>query len=111
MNYNNKRFRVSAVSDNGEVTPSLIFHYKQAGNILTCSYKDQGILAGQILGIVDEEGNINMRYQQVNKEGVLMTGKCLSTPERMEDGKIRLHESWQWTSGDLSKGNSTLEEM
>jgi len=40
-----------------------------------------------------------------------MTGKCTSTPELMENGKLRLHEVWQWTSGDLSECTSILEEI
>jgi hypothetical protein len=40
-----------------------------------------------------------------------MTGKCYSTPEIMDNGKIRLHEIWEWTSGDCSKGNSIIEEI
>jgi len=28
-----------------------------------------------------------------------------------KEGKVLLHESWQWTSGDFSKGNSTLIEI
>jgi len=40
-----------------------------------------------------------------------MTGTCFSKPEIMDNGKIRLHETWKWTSGDKSKGNSILEEI
>jgi hypothetical protein len=40
-----------------------------------------------------------------------MTGICFSTPEILENGKIRLHESWEWTSGDQSKGTSIIEEL
>ena len=40
-----------------------------------------------------------------------MTGICFSKPEIMENGKIRLYETWEWTSGDNSKGNSILEEI
>jgi hypothetical protein len=29
----------------------------------------------------------------------------------MENGKLRMHESWQWTSGDFSSGNSIIEEI
>ena len=62
------------------------------------------------MGLVDDNGKIEMRYHQVNRNGDLMTGMCVSVPEIMENGKIRLHESWQWTSGDRSKGESILEE-
>jgi hypothetical protein len=40
-----------------------------------------------------------------------MTGKCFSKPEILTNGKIRLHETWQWTSGDLSTGTSIIEEI
>lgn len=109
--YHNKSFRPVQNSENGETSPETIFHYRQQGNILTSVYSGGKILQGQLIGIVDEQGKIEMRYQQVNTSNELMTGICRSTPEILPNGKIRLHESWQWTSGDLSAGNSILEEI
>jgi hypothetical protein len=60
--------------------------------------------------LVDASGKIEMRYHQVNDQDELMTGICISTPEILEKGKIRLHENWEWTSGDYSKGSSIIEE-
>lgn len=111
MNYNEKKFKPVSISENGEVTSDMIFHYTQQGNILTCAYQGENIIAGHLLGIVDGEGNIDMRYHQVNKKGELMTGTCLSKPEVLATGKIRLHEKWQWTSGKGDKGESLLEEI
>jgi len=89
----------------------MIFHYEQTENVLTCTYSGQNIIKGHLIGLVDESGCIEMNYHQVNINIELMTGVCHSKPEIMENGKIRLHESWQWTNGDLSKGNSILEEI
>ena len=111
MNYHDKKFRPVSNTPNGETSEETIFHYKQEGNILTCSYSGRQIKCGQLIGLVDPEGNIDMRYHQVNAKGKLMTGICRSKPEILSDGRIRLHESWQWTSGDCSEGNSLLEEM
>src|SRR5690349_20160778 len=111
MNYNNKKFRVVSNTGNGETSKQTIFHYKQEGNILTCEYFGGKIIKGQLIGLVDNDGNIDMRYHQVNDKGQIMTGVCKSKPEILQDGKIRLHEVWQWTSADNSKGNSILEEM
>lgn len=111
MNYNNKRFRPIQNSKNGETSPETIFEYKQTGNILSSEYKGGQILSGHLIGIVNKDGTIDMRYHQVNTKGELMTGTCFSKPELTADGKIRLHETWQWTSGDRSKGNSFLEEF
>jgi hypothetical protein len=52
-----------------------------------------------------------MRYQHLNQAGTFMSGKCFSTPEILPDGRIRLHEKWQWTSGDYSSGESVIEEI
>ena len=111
MNYHNKKFKVINNSDNGLVSDEMIFHYKQSENILTCDYQGAQILKGQLIGLVDKHGCIQMCYQQVNTQGILMTGTCVSTPEILTKGKIRLHEKWQWTSGDLSSGTSVLEEI
>ncbi len=111
MNYNNKKFRPVSNTPNGETSEQTVFHYKQEGNILTCTYAGGQIVSGQLIGLVDDKGNIEMRYHQINSKGELMTGICQSIPEILSDGRIRLHETWQWTSGDHSKGNSVLEEI
>ncbi len=111
MNYHNKKFKPVQNTPNAETSEDTIFHYEQQGSILTCTYSGGQITKGQLIAIVDETGNIDMRYHQVNRKGELMTGICTSSPEIMANGKIRLHENWQWTSGDLSKGQSVLEEL
>ncbi|OEK09891.1 n-acetylglutamate synthase [Flavivirga aquatica] len=111
MNYDNKNFKPILNSENSEITPNTIFLYKQKGNILTSSYKGDNIIEGYLLGIVHDDGTINMVYHQVNKNGNLMTGTCISKPKLNKEGKIQLHEKWQWTSGNKTKGKSILEEI
>ncbi|APY07609.1 n-acetylglutamate synthase [Winogradskyella sp. J14-2] len=111
MNYNNKVFVPVSNSENAETSSDTIFLYKQVGNILTSEYSGGKIKKGHLIGLVDENGNIDMRYHQINVHGELNAGICKSTPEILENGKIRLHENWQWTSGDKSKGESILEEQ
>ena len=111
INYNDKIFRPITNTENGETSNETVFHYKQIGNILTSEYSGGKIINGHLIGLVDESGNIDMRYHQVNDNGELMTGICKSPPKILENGKIRLHESWEWTSGDNSKGQSIIEEQ
>lgn len=111
INYNNKRFRPVQNSENGETTEETIFEYEQTGNILTSNYKGGKIIKGHLIGLVDENGNIEMRYHQVNTKGELMTGICSSKPKLTSNGKIRLYEEWKWTSVDKSSGKSILEEI
>ena len=111
MNYNGKKFKPIQNSSNSETSEETLFEYKQEGNILTSEYQGGDILKGHLIGLVDNDGNIQMRYHQVNKQGQFMTGVCISKPEILPNGKIRLHETWEWTTGDKSKGQSILEEV
>ncbi len=110
IDYNNKTFFSIANTTNGEVDASTKFVYHQTGNIVSCTYSGNKIITGHLIALVDEDGSLHMRYHQINTKGELMTGTCFSTPEILPDNKIRLHEKWQWTSGDMSEGTSILEE-
>lgn len=111
IDYNGRTFRSVSNSENGEVSAETIFHYSQEGRLVTAAYSGGGILAGSLIAVVDEEGVLDMRYQHVNERFELMTGKCVSRPEILPNGKIRLHEEWQWTCKDYSKGRSVIEEI
>lgn len=111
MNYHNKKIRPVQNTENGETSAETLFHYKQEGTLLTSDYCGGRISKGHLIGIVDEASNIDMRYHQVNDQGELMTGTCQSKPEVLPNGKIRLHETWRWTSGSESKGSSVIEEI
>ena len=111
INYNGKFFRPITNTENGETSNETVFYYKQVGNVLTSEYSGGKIKYGHLIGLVDNDGNIEMRYHQLNDKGELMTGICISKPEILSNGKIRLHERWEWTSGDKSKGQSIIEEQ
>jgi len=111
INYNKKKFRPVYNVKNGETTEDTVFHYFQNKNIVTASYSGGKIINGHLIGIVLEDGSIEMRYHQVNIQNTLMTGICHSIPEIMSDGRVRLHENWEWTSGDFSKGTSIIDEV
>lgn len=111
INYHDKYFRPVSNTANGETGTGTVFHYKQENNIISAEYAGGKIRKGQLIGIADEAGRLDFRYQQVNDKGEIMTGTCLSIPEIMPGGKIRLHEKWQWTCGDRSEGTSVIEEI
>lgn len=111
MNLNNRRFYSIENSGNGEVSGLTIFHYHQDGNHVWAEYTGGSIEKGHLVGIMDKNGELDMRYHHINSNNELMTGVCKSIPEILEDGRIRFYEKWQWTSGDRSEGESIIEEM
>ncbi len=111
INYNNRVFRSVSNTENGEVSNQTMFYYSQKDNIVEAKYHGGSVVQGSLIAIVDQHGQLDMRYHHVNINGEIMTGKCYSTPELMSEGRIRLHEKWEWTSGDFSKGESVIEEV
>ena len=111
INYNDRTFRSISNSESGEVGTDTVFHYHQEGAVVWAEYQGGEIARGQLIAVCAEDGVLDMRYQHINARGELMTGTCRSTPELLPDGRLRLYEKWQWTSGDGSAGESVIEEI
>lgn len=62
IDYNGKTFCLITNTENGETSSETVFLFKQIGNILTSEYSGGKIKKGHLIGLVDENGNIDMRY-------------------------------------------------
>jgi len=89
MWYGGRLFRSVESSETGQVNSETIFKYEQTGEMVTATYSGGNIRFGQIIGQVDEDGILDMRYQHIDREGELMTGYCTTTPEVLPSGKVR----------------------
>jgi hypothetical protein len=47
----------------------------------------------------------------VSVDGIFKSGRCQSRPELLSNGRVRLHERWQWTDGADGHGESIIEEI
>ena len=110
INYDNKTFASIQNSATGDVGAETVFHYHQKDNLVWAEYVGGAIVFGNLIGKIADNETLEIRYQHLNQKGELMTGQCFSTPETLSDGRIRLREKWRWTSGDLSEGESIVEE-
>ena len=111
IHYDGRRFVSVSNSAGGDVDGSTRFDYRQRDGIVWATYEGGGVALGTLVATVGEGAVLDMRYAHVDREGTLRTGTCRSVPERLPDGRLRLHESWHWTSGDRSSGTSILEEI
>ena len=109
--YDGRRFRSVSNTANGEVDAATHFHYRQQGEVVWATYEGGGVRFGTLVATADDAGALDMRYAHVSATGALMTGVCHSLPEVLADGRLRLHETWRWTSGDGSTGTSVIEEI
>ena len=111
ISYNHKIFRSVSTTDNGDVDEQTLFYYYQQNDLVWAEYAGGDVVKGYLIAKADAQGTLDMRYQHLNAAGELMTGTCRLVPERLPDGRLRLHETWQWTSGDGSSGESVVEEV
>lgn len=110
INYDGKVFVSECNSDNGEVSDQTTFYYHQQGNILWGEYSGGEIRKGNLIGTVNEKGELAFSYQHLNQNNDLKMGICHSVATILSDGMIKLEESWKWLNGDESTGFSTLVE-
>lgn len=111
INYDGKAFAAVMNSESGEVSGATVFHYHQDKEVFWAEYSGGEILRGFMIGLVGPQGQIDFNYQHLNVGRQIRLGKCRSTPEIMQDGRIRLHEAWQWLDGEGQKGTSVIEEL
>ncbi|MDX1409278.1 MAG: hypothetical protein R3330_14125 [Saprospiraceae bacterium] len=111
INLHNKQFRATANSGAGEVDSQTHFTYYQEGEVVWGTYAGGSIRFGTLTGIMESSGLLRFAYQHVNQDLQIMTGFCRSTPEILTDGRLRLHETWEWTSGGEGAGQSVIEEI
>jgi len=111
IKYDGRIFTSKANSDNGEVGEKTEFYYHQNGNILWAEYTGGKIIKGNLIGTVSNDGILDFHYHHINVNGDIRIGKCKSLPRVLVNGKLELHEEWQWLNGDKTCGSSILFEV
>ena len=96
-------------SEGGTVSSETEFHFEQEGNRLYAHYAGGEIVDGHLVGTLD--GNRwDVRYVQLTADGETATGHSVGTVERLEDGRIRVEDDWEWESKS-GAGSSVHEEV
>lgn len=110
VNYDGKYFVPKFNTDNGEVDGETEFSYHQIGSGFFAEYRGGEIEQGYMVGEVCANSDLNFYYKHTNKQGQIKMGKCHSVPYILNDGKVELHEEWQWLNDEKSQGNSIVTE-
>lgn len=96
-------------ADTGEVSPDTRFEFHQDGDQLTARYAGGPIVDGFLLGRFDGR-QWDVRYVQLNTDGETATGHSVGDVTRLDDGRIRVEDRWEWESKP-GHGSSVLEEI
>ena len=110
FNYDNRHFVGVVNYDDGDFTRQTVFHYRQIEDVVWGTYRGGGVVFGTLVARVNDNGELDMRWQHASTDGTLKTGTSRSVPEQLSDGRLRLHEQWCTTSGQRTGGTSVVEE-
>lgn len=111
INYHNRFFRTVVNDAAGDLDGFTLFHYRQEGHRVWAEYSGGPILQGLQLASMDEDGVLTMAYHHMTRSGEIKAGQCVSRPEILPDGRMRLYESWSLDTGGGGKGTSVIEEV
>ncbi|WP_244250623.1 hypothetical protein [Arthrobacter crystallopoietes] len=104
-----KVFAAVANTASGEVGRTTRFHYRQDGRMIWAEYSGGAVVRGYLVGTRDGD-RLDFRYSHLNINLQTANGVCASKLEVLKDGRIRLHETWQWESRP-ERGTSVVEEI
>lgn len=110
-NLDNKTFKTLSNTDNGDAGRGTFFFYRQKDDIVWASYSGGMVVKGHLIAKVLENGQLDMTYHHVDRQGELRVGKCLSTPKKLANGRLLFKEEWQWLNGDHTSGYSEIVEV
>lgn len=97
--------------EKGDLNKETKFQYFQEGSTIWATYQGGGVVYGTIIGTKRSSGKLDLMWQHVTIQGELHSGTCVSIPEKMEDGRIRLIEQWHYTVGRSGGGVSSVVEQ
>jgi hypothetical protein len=86
-----------------------IGRYHQEGTLVWAEFAGGSVRTGRLVGTSSPSGTITAAYCQVMTDGSVVSGTCVSTPDRLADGRLRLTEKWRRDDGSV--GVSRIEEV
>ena len=108
IDYDGRRFR--PVTD-GSGEESRVAVYRQDGDLLWGEFVGGRARRGVLTGRCAPDGSLNFAYCMVLDDGEVVSGRCASTPQMLDDGRIRLNEVWERYGPHAGTGTSAIEEI
>jgi hypothetical protein len=108
IDYNGRRFRKVT---NGPEHEAPVTLYRQEGDVIWADLEGGSVRRGSLTGVCAEDGTIDMAYTMVLKNGAVISGHSVNTPEILADGRIRLNERWERYGQHAERGTSAIVEV
>lgn len=111
LSYDGRSFRSSAAETAGGDGLGPIGQYHQRGDAVWAEFAGGAVVCGSLVGTCAPDGTLTLAYCQLLTSGEVLAGRCTTTPELLDDGRLRLREQWQRFGDNGSTGISYIEEL
>lgn len=109
-NLDGRHFRDVTADHQGDVGQDTVFDYREEPDgVVHARYAGGSVRLGFLVG-TRSNTDLEFRYSHVTETGEIASGYCRSRIECLEDGRLRMHERWEWTSKQ-GTGTSVIEEL
>ena len=109
INYNNRKFRVIGNSNVKDIGSQTIFEFCQNGDLIFGRYHGGEVKKGSFIAVMHGNGSMEKKFQHLNQRGNLVSGSGIASPEILNNGSVRLKESWEFEP-EVS-GSTIMEEL
>jgi hypothetical protein len=110
VDYDGRVFR-STAKETAAGSAAPIGRYHQRGDLVWAEFSGGAVRLGRLAGTCAPDGTLRLVYGQVLADGRVVAGECVSTPEWLADGRLRLREEWHRFDSADSTGVSYIEEL
>jgi len=111
INYDGRTFRSADPETANGAGLGPIGHYHQNGERVWAEFAGGAVAKGALVGTCTPDGSLTLAYCQLLQDGQVVAGRCTSTPQVLNDGRIRLREQWWRFDHACSCGVSYIEEV
>lgn len=110
MDYNNKVFTCKTGPDDKDITRETLFISRQTGEIVQVKYFGGNVKYGEIIGLINKQGNLQGSFSHSNSSSQSTAGVCTMMPKIMKDTRIVLHVKWSGADGRNIETEWIMEE-
>ena len=109
IDYNNRKFKVIGNSNVKDIGSNTIFEFCQNGNLIFGKYHGGEVKKGNFIAVMHGNGSMEKKFQHINQNGKLVSGSSVASPEILNNGVVRLKESWEFFPEVT--GSTIMEEL
>ena len=106
MNLTDRMFRAQANSAGGTINTETRMHFTEDSEVVLAHYSGGSIVRGQVLGRWTGDMQMEMVYHCLTRSDALQAGRAKARFDRTSEGRLAMSLSWQWLTGDRTKGES-----